>query len=173
LSHFNLDSNIAAVAQVFRPVRQDRLLGILPLFHSFGTLSLWFSLLRGVPLLCHPSPLDAEAIGQLALDRRATLLLATPTFLALYLRRCTPEQFGSLRVVLTGAEKLPARLADEFEATFGIRPLEGYGATECAPVIATSMPPFRAAGFYQAGSRRGSVGPPVPCMTARIIGTDT
>jgi acyl-[acyl-carrier-protein]-phospholipid O-acyltransferase/long-chain-fatty-acid--[acyl-carrier-protein] ligase len=173
LSHFNLDSNIQALAQVFRPDRRDRLLAILPLFHSFGTMSLWFGLLRGVPLVCHPSPLDAEAIGQLVLDHEVTMLLATPTFLSMYMRRCTPEQFGSLRIVMTGAEKLPQRLADEFEQSFGIRPLEGYGATECAPVIAASIPPFRAPGFFQAGSKRGSVGPLLPCMTARIVDPDT
>jgi acyl-[acyl-carrier-protein]-phospholipid O-acyltransferase/long-chain-fatty-acid--[acyl-carrier-protein] ligase len=173
LSHFNLDSNVQALAQVFRPDRRDRLLGILPLFHSFGTMSLWFGLLRGVPLVCHPSPLDAEPIGQLVLDHEVTMLLATPTFLSMYMRRCTPEQFGSLRIVMTGAEKLPQRIADEFEQSFGIRPLEGYGATECAPVIAASIPPFRAPGFFQAGSKRGSVGPLLPCMSGRIVDPQT
>jgi acyl-[acyl-carrier-protein]-phospholipid O-acyltransferase/long-chain-fatty-acid--[acyl-carrier-protein] ligase len=173
LTHFNLDTNITAVAQVFRPQADDRLLGVLPLFHSFGTMSLWFSLLRGIPLVLHPSPLDAEAVGELVLNERITLLLATPTFLQLYLRRCTPEQFGSLRIVMAGAEKLTDRLAEAFEENFGIRPLEGYGATECSPVIAASVPSFRAPGFFQAGSRRGFVGPPIPCMTAKVVDPDT
>ncbi len=172
LTHFNIDSDIEAVAQVFRPASEDRILGVLPLFHSFGTMVLWFSQLRGMPLVCHNSPLDAEAVGMLVLDYRVTLLLATPTFLSLYLRRCTPEQFGSLRIVMAGAEKLTDRIADAFAENFGIRPLEGYGATECAPVVAASVPPYRAAGFYQAGSRRGFVGPPIPCMTAKVIDPD-
>lgn len=169
LTHFNLDSDIEAVSQVFRPLPEDRILGVLPLFHSFGTMVLWFAQQRGMPLVCHPSPLDAEAIGQLVLEHRITLLLATPTFLQLYLRRCSPEQFGSLRIVMTGAEKLTDRIAEAFEENFGIRPLEGYGATECAPVVAASVPAFRAPGFFQAGSKRGFVGPPIPCMTARVV----
>jgi acyl-[acyl-carrier-protein]-phospholipid O-acyltransferase/long-chain-fatty-acid--[acyl-carrier-protein] ligase len=75
--------------------------------------------------------------------------------------------------VLAGAEKLSPRLADDFEERFGIRPLEGYGATECSPVIATSIPAFRAPGFFQPGSRRGSVGPPVPGMAVHIVDPDT
>lgn len=173
LTHFNLDTDIEAVSQIFRPLPEDRILGVLPLFHSFGTMTLWFAQLRGIPLICHPSPLDAEAVGSLVLDYRVSLLLATPTFLQLYLRRCSPEQFGSLRIVMTGAEKLPDRLAQAFEDEFGIRPLEGYGATECAPVVAASVPAFRAPGFFQAGSRRGFVGPPVPCMSAKIVDPDT
>lgn len=169
LSHFNLDTDIEAVSQVFRPLPDDRILGVLPLFHSFGTMVLWFAQQRGMPLVCHPSPLDAEAVGQLVLEHRITLLLATPTFLQLYLRRCSPEQFGSLRIVMTGAEKLTDRIAEAFEENFGIRPLEGYGATECSPVVAASVPAFRAPGFFQAGSKRGFVGPPIPCMTAKVV----
>jgi len=99
--------------------------------------------------------------------------VATPTFLQLYLRRCTPAQFGSLRLVLAGAEKLSERLAQAFEDHFGIRPLEGYGATECAPAIALSTLDYRAPGFYQPGSRRGFVGQPLPGVSLRIVDPDT
>ncbi|MBI2194297.1 MAG: MFS transporter [Planctomycetes bacterium] len=169
LTHFNIDSNLDALAQVVRVDSDDRLLGILPLFHSFGYMSLWFALNNGMGIVFHPNPLDAASIGALVERYRVTLLLATPTFLQIYLRRCTPAQFGSLRLVLAGAEKLPERLAQRFEDTFGIRPLEGYGATECAPVIAASTLDFRAPGFYQPGSRRGSVGHPVPGVSVRIV----
>jgi acyl-[acyl-carrier-protein]-phospholipid O-acyltransferase/long-chain-fatty-acid--[acyl-carrier-protein] ligase len=104
---------------------------------------------------------------------RLTFLLATPTFLQLYLRRCTPAQFGSLRIVLTGAEKLSDRLAEAFEEQFGIRPLEGYGTTECAPAVAVSVPDYRAPGFYQPGSRRGCVGQPLPGVAVRVVDPDT
>ena len=129
LSHFNIDSNIEAVAQVFRLQSGDRMLGILPLFHSFGFMTCWFALDHGLPILFHPSPIDAPSIGRLVKQRRITVMLATPTFLQLYLRRCTPEQFSTLRVVLVGAEKLPEALAAAFEEVMGLRPLEGYGAT--------------------------------------------
>ena len=86
----------------------------------------------------------------------------TPTFLQMYLRRCTPGQFGSLRLVVAGAEKLNPSLAEAFEDHFGIRPLEGYGTTECSPVVAVSVPDFRSPGFFQPGARRGFVGQPLP-----------
>jgi acyl-[acyl-carrier-protein]-phospholipid O-acyltransferase/long-chain-fatty-acid--[acyl-carrier-protein] ligase len=173
LTHFNVDSNVDAVSQVFRLGHEDCLLGILPLFHSFGFMALWFSVDNGVPMVFHPNPLDAAAVGMLVARDRVTLLLATPTFLQLYARRCAPHDFGSLRIVLAGAEKLSDKLANDFEERFGIRPLEGYGATECSPVIATSIPAFRAPGFFQPGSRRGAVGPPVPGMAVHIVDPDT
>ncbi len=169
LSHFNVDSNVQGVAQIYGITSEDRLMGILPLFHSFGYMTLWFAGNTGMGNVFHPNPLEPAAIGFLVERYRATVLLATTTFLQVYLRRCTPAQFGSLRVVLAGAEKLPERVAQAFEDHFGIRPLEGYGATECAPVIAASTLDFRAAGFYQPGSRRGCVGQPLPGIALRVI----
>ncbi|MCH8241887.1 MAG: MFS transporter [Planctomycetes bacterium] len=173
LTHFNVDANVEAVAQVFQVDSRDRLLGILPFFHSFGYLSLWFATTQGVSLVCHANPVDAGTIGELMQRYRITMLLATPTFLQVYLRRCAPAQFGSLRLVLAGAEKLSERLSQAFEDHFGIRPLEGYGTTECAPVIAVSTHDFRAAGIFQAGSRRGFVGHPLPGVAVRIVDPDT
>ncbi len=173
LSHFSVDSNIEGVTQVFHVGAQDRALGILPFFHSFGYLIFWFATRGGVGIVFHPSPLDVGAIGDLISRYRITLLVSTPTFLQLYLRRCTPDQFSSLRVVLTGAEKLSLRLSQAFEDRFGIRPVEGYGVTECAPVISVNCPDFRAAGFFQSASRRGTVGQPLPGVCVRIVDPDT
>lgn len=174
LSHFNIHSNVEAVSQVFPAYSKDRLLGILPFFHSFGyTATLWLAAIRGIGVVFHPTPLDAKAIGALVERYRITMLIATPTFLQLYLKRCSPEQFGSLRVVLTGAEKLSERLAQAFEDNFGIRPMEGYGATECSPVIAVSNIGFRAPGQFQKGARRGHVGQPVPGMSVRVVDPET
>jgi acyl-[acyl-carrier-protein]-phospholipid O-acyltransferase/long-chain-fatty-acid--[acyl-carrier-protein] ligase len=174
LSHFSLDSNVEGIAQILHIDQYDRLLGILPFFHSFGYLAtLWFPIIHGAGVIYHPSPLDAGPIGELIHQHRVTILVTTPTFLQLYLRRCTPEQFGSLRIVLTGGEKLPDRLLMAFEERFGIRPIEGYGVTECAPVIAVNCPDFRAAGFFQPASRRGTVGQPLPGVSVRIVDPDT
>ncbi|MBM4061886.1 MAG: MFS transporter [Planctomycetes bacterium] len=169
LSHRNVQSNCEAIAQVIPLDHHDRMLAVLPLFHSFGNLALWYGAQQGARLVFHPSPLDAAVVGELAALHKATMLLATPTFLQLYLRRCEPGQFGSLRIALTGAEKLTETLAEAFADKFGIRPIQGYGCTECAPVVATSTPGFRAPGFYQAGSRRGSVGRPLPGVAVRIV----
>ena len=173
LSHFSIDANAQGAAQVLQLSRQDRALGALPLFHSFGYLVFWLCLFNEVGIVFHPSPLDVAAIGELVSRHRITFLVATPTFLQLYQRRCTPEQFSSLRVVICGAEKLSARLADAFADRFGIKPTEGYGVTECAPVIAVNCPDYRAAGFFQQASRRGTVGQPLPGVSARIVDQDT
>ena len=173
LSQFNIDSNAHGSGQMLHLDKHDRILGILPLFHSFGYLVFWFVMFSGGALVFHPTPLDAAAIGELCARYRLTFLVTTPTFLQLYLRRCTPEQFSTLRVVLTGAEKLPLRLYQSFEDRFGIKPIEGYGVTECAPVIAVNAPDFRAAGFFQPASRRGTVGQPLPGVSVRTVDPDT
>jgi acyl-[acyl-carrier-protein]-phospholipid O-acyltransferase/long-chain-fatty-acid--[acyl-carrier-protein] ligase len=121
----------------------------------------------------HPTPLDAAAVGRLVREYSLTFLLTTPTFLQLYLRGCAAEDFGSLRVVMAGAEKLPERLATAFEDKFGIRPLEGYGCTECAPVVAVNAPDFRAPGFRQVGAKRGTIGHPLPGVCVRIVNPTT
>ena len=174
LSHFNLDSNVEGVAQLLHIDKHDRVLGILPFFHSFGYLAtLWFPTIHGAGVIFHPNPLDAGGIGDLIHRHKISVLLATPTFLQLYVRRCSPEQFGSLRIVLTGAEKLSDRLLRAFEERFGIRPIEGYGVTECAPVISVNCPDFRAAGFFQPASRQGTVGKPLPGISLRVVDPDT
>ena len=173
LSHFSVDANAQGATQVLHLYQEERVLGTLPFFHSFGYLMFWFVLFNNAALVFHPSPLDVGAIGELVRRYRITFLVTTPTFLQLYQRRCTPEQFSSLRAVLTGAEKLPSRLAQSFKDRFGIDPVEGYGVTECAPVIAVNCPDFRAAGYYQPASRRGTVGQPLPGVAVQIVDPET
>lgn len=173
VTHAMLDANVSGVAQVIHLEPKDRLFSILPLFHSFGTMATWFAISHGLGTVQHANPLDAAAVGDLVEKQRCTLLIATPTFLSIYLRRCTPAQFGSLRLVLAGAEKLSVELATAFEERFGIRPIEGYGTTECSPVIAVSTPSVRERGVHQSGSRRGTVGQPLPGIALRIVDPDT
>ncbi len=174
LSHYNIASNIDQVGQTFMLDKHDCLLGVLPFFHSFGfTVTLWLPAVLGVSVVYHPSPLDLAAVGELVRDYLVTFLMATPTFLQAYLRRCSPEDFGSLRFVIAGAEKLPERLAIAFEDRFGIRPLEGYGATECSPVVSVNTHDFRAPGFRQVGAKRGRIGHPLPGVTVRIVDPDS
>ncbi|MBK9948081.1 MAG: MFS transporter [Nitrospira sp.] len=173
LSHFSVDSNCQGATQMLHLYQDERVLGILPFFHSFGYMVFWFVMSNNAPMIFHPSPLDVTAIGELIRKYGITFLVTTPTFLQLYSRRCTPEQFSSVRVILTGAEKLHARLAQAVEDTFGIGPIEGYGVTECAPVIAVNCPDFRAAGYYQPASRRGTVGQPLPGVSVQIVDPDT
>ncbi len=174
LTHFNIASNIQQVSQVFMLGGRDKILGILPFFHSFGFMAaLWLPAMNGVGVVYHPNPLDAKVIGELVETYQVTFLIATPTFLQAYMRRCSPESFGSLQYVLVGAEKLPERVALAFEDTFGIRPLEGYGCTECSPVVTVNGRDFRAPGFRQVGGRRGKIGHPLPGVSVKVVDLDT
>lgn len=174
LTHFNIMSNISQVSQVFILGGRDRVLGILPFFHSFGfTAGLWLPAVQGLGVVFHPNPLDAQVIGGLVEKYKVTLLVATPTFLQAYMRRCTPESFGSLQYVLVGAEKLPERLAMAFEDQFGIRPLEGYGCTECSPVVTVNGKDFRAPGFRQVAAKRGKIGHPLPGVSVKVVDIET
>jgi acyl-[acyl-carrier-protein]-phospholipid O-acyltransferase / long-chain-fatty-acid--[acyl-carrier-protein] ligase len=174
LSHYNIAANVAQLMQVFMLHKEDRILGILPFFHSFGfTGTLCLPAASGIGAVFHPSPLDSRAIGALVSQHSVTMLLATPTFLSTYTRRCTPEDFGSLRIVMAGAEKLPERISVAFEDQFGIRPLEGYGCTECSPVVAVNTNDFRAAQFRQVGAKRGTIGHPLPGIAIRIVDPET
>jgi acyl-[acyl-carrier-protein]-phospholipid O-acyltransferase/long-chain-fatty-acid--[acyl-carrier-protein] ligase len=174
LTHYNIASNVEQLGQVFALGRKDRILGVLPFFHSFGftgTLALPLSLGSGV--VYHTSPLDAVAIGALVRTYAVTFLLSTPTFLLGYIRRCEPEDFGSLDYALVGAEKLHERVAQAFEDQFGIRPLEAYGCTECAPAVAVNARDYRAPGFRQVGAKRGRIGHPLPGVSVRIVDPET
>ncbi len=174
LTHYNVASNVDQLNQVLLLNKDDRIMGILPFFHSFGfTATLALPAAVGVGVVFHPNPLDSRVIGALVCQHSVTMLLATPTFLNAYTRRCTPEDFGSLRFVLAGAEKLPDRIAQAFEDQFGIRPFEGYGCTECSPAVAINTFDFRAASFRQVGAKRGSIGHPLPGMSVRIVDPDT
>jgi acyl-[acyl-carrier-protein]-phospholipid O-acyltransferase/long-chain-fatty-acid--[acyl-carrier-protein] ligase len=174
LTQYNVASNVEQLDQVFFLRPDDRIMGVLPFFHSFGfTATLCLPTAVGAGVVFHPNPLDSRVIGALINKYAVTMLLATPTFLNAYLRRCTPEEFGSLRFVMAGAEKLPERVAVAFEDHFGIRPLEGYGCTECSPVVTVNTIDFRAASFRQVGAKRGSIGHPLPGITVKIIDPET
>ena len=171
LSLMNVASNVQGFDQVIRVLDSDNFLGVLPFFHSFGfTVCLWGAMSLPSSASYHFNPLDARQIGKLVQANKSTVVLATPTFLRNYLRRVEPEQFKSVEIVVVGAEKMPMALSDEFEKKFGVRPIEGYGTTELSPVAAVNLPPSRAvtADKY-AGSRDGSVGKPLPGVSARVV----
>lgn len=169
LTYRNVASNVDAVDQVIQLRSGDTMLGILPFFHSFGyTITMWGGLSLDIHATYHFSPLDAKVIGNLCEKYKATILLATPTFLRSYIKRCTPEQFATLDVVVVGAEKLPASLSDSFEQRFGVRPVEGYGATELSPLVSVNVPPSRSH-HEEVDSKEGTVGRPVPGVAAKVV----
>jgi acyl-[acyl-carrier-protein]-phospholipid O-acyltransferase / long-chain-fatty-acid--[acyl-carrier-protein] ligase len=174
LSYKNVGTNVAAIEDILQLGGHDTLCGILPLFHSMGfTVGLWAVLGSDVKGAYHFSPLDAKIIGKLCQDHKITIIVSTPTFLRSYLRRCTPEEFSCLTLVVTGAEKLPGDLLKAFEDKFGIRPMEGYGTTELSPIVSLNIPPNRAIDGDTTLERIGTVGKPIPGVSARIVNHET
>ena len=174
LSHRNLAANVESMVQAIDLGPKDRLLGILPFFHSFGySVTIWVPLLVGASIVYHPDPRQAVEIGQLCRTYRCTLFLATATFLRFYLKRCEPGDFATLRMLICGAEKLPQSLAQEFFQKFGVMPLEGYGCTELSPVAATNVLDWSGAGARQLGNKPATIGRPVPGVAARIVDPET
>ena len=173
LTHHNIATNVEAIDQVVHPRPTDLILGIVPFFHSLGfTVTLWGPLLLDIRAAYHFTPLDARIVGKLARLRNATILLATPTFLRTYLRRCESDDLKSLEIVVAGAEKLPSTLCEAFEKKFAVRPVEGYGTTELSPLVSVNVPQSRSQS-RDVDCKEGSVGRPVPGVSARVVDPET
>src|SRR5688572_2567282 len=174
LSHHNIMSNLEAIAQILWIQPDDRMMGVLPFFHSFGfTGTLCLPLLCGIGAIYHPNPLDAKTIGKLAREQGATILISTPTFCQAYYRTCGPEDFKTLRHVVVGAERLRPDFAAQFKEKFGLEMLEGYGATEMGPVVSVNVPNVVHAGEQQVGHKPGTVGHPLPGVAAKVVDPET
>src|SRR5213596_1273575 len=141
VSHRNVVGNVSQFRQLLDAKKNDAILASLPFFHTFGsTVTLWYPLIEGVRIVTYPNPLEAARCAALIERYKLTFLLATPTFLRVYLRKAQPHQLRSLRLTIAGAEKLPLDLARHFEERFGKRVFEGYGLTETAPVVSVNLP---------------------------------
>ena len=170
LSHHNVFSNIEALRAVFHLKADDNLCGVLPFFHSFGfTCSLWLPLVSGISVVYIANPLDARTVGKFARENRSSILFAAPTFLLNYIRRLRREDFATMRAVVAGAEKLKKTVVDSFEEKFGIRPLEGYGASELSPVVSLNLPDSERGGVLCIGSKEGTVGRVIPGVSVKVV----
>ncbi len=173
VSHFNMLSNIEGAEAAIHLGAHDRILHMLPFFHTFGNLLLWLGVHVQAALVFLPNPLDAEAVGDMTEGYGATIVVATPTFMQMYMKRLAPGKFGSVRLVVAGAEKLNVHFAEAFKAHFGVCIHEGYGCTECSPVVSCNAPDIRAPGVQQAGLKPGTVGRPLPGVLTRIVDPET
>jgi acyl-[acyl-carrier-protein]-phospholipid O-acyltransferase/long-chain-fatty-acid--[acyl-carrier-protein] ligase len=170
----SIEANTGMVDALLQLRSNDVMLGVLPFFHTFGyTITLWTMLAMGVGAVYHTNPLEARVISRLIRDRCVTIVLGTPTLLRAYMRRLSAEDFASVEIVATGSERLPQVVADEFERKFGIRPFQGYGATELGPIVSANVPAARALGEPSAVLREETVGRPAQGVRVEVRDPDT
>jgi acyl-[acyl-carrier-protein]-phospholipid O-acyltransferase/long-chain-fatty-acid--[acyl-carrier-protein] ligase len=156
LTHGNILANIRQMLAVTDLTDRDRLFNCLPLFHSFGlTTGAFLPLVRGIYVFLYPSPLHYRMVPSVLYDRDCTVFISTNTFLSGYARKAHPYDFRSIRVLFAAAEKLQEATALAWSQKYGVRILEGYGATECAPCLSVNTP---------LEPRYGSVGRLLPGM---------
>ncbi len=165
LTHKNILSNVNSVSPIFNFTNDDVFLCTLPFFHVFGlTVDLWVPISLGITMLTYANPLDYKKVCAIAREHKVTCLVGTPSFFWGYLRKSEKGDFDTLRIALTGADKCPDALREGFKSKHDITILEGYGATECSPVISTNTP---------SSNRPGSVGKPIPGIQVRIENYET
>lgn len=160
LTHQNILANIRQMLAVCDLQDWDRFFTALPLFHSFGlTVGALLPLVRGCSTFLYPSPLHYRVVPTMFYHGDCTILFATNTFLNGYARKAHVQDFRSLRYLFAGAEKLQEATATVWAQRYGVRVLEGYGATECSPCISVNTP---------LAPRHGSAGRLMPTMEYRL-----
>ncbi len=160
LTHRNLLANIRQMLAVVDLGEKDSFFNPLPLFHSFGLgVGLLLPLVQGVYIFLYPSPLHFRVVPSAFYNLDCTVFFATNTFLTGYARKANPYDFCSLRYVFAGAEKLQEATSVLWMKKFGVRVLEGYGATECSPVVSVNVP---------TNPRQGTVGQLLPGVECRL-----
>ncbi len=160
LSHANILANLKQLEASISFNAQDVVLNFLPMFHSFGfTVGTMLPVLHGIKAFFYPTPLHYAIIPEMAYELHATIMFGTNTFLAAYAKKAHSYDFFNMRYVVAGAEKLQETTRQLWADKFGIRVLEGYGATETTPITSVNTPMY-----YKAGT----VGRFMPAMEHKL-----
>ena len=174
LSHKNLYTNESSFIEFNQLAQDNILLGILPSFHSMGySYNMWTIFITHFRCVYHYTPLETREISRLCKKYQCTLLAGAPTFLRTYVRKCSAEDFASLKVVLVGAERMPVELMDAYEKKFGVRPMEAFGCTECAPVVTSNRLPNVSAQEGSILCKEGTIGQELPGVKVEIRDLET
>ncbi|MBQ4328384.1 MAG: AMP-binding protein [Lentisphaeria bacterium] len=173
LTQRNINCDIQSFIRVVDWSTNDRVAGNLPIFHSFGfTVCFALPATTGTPVAYVANPLDSAVIVRSVRDFKITILCATPTFLQKYLMKAKPEDFKTLRLCITGAEKLRTELAERYRNMTGRDIVEGFGCTELSPIVTINLNNS----IYTMGTKSdhpGSIGCPLPGIHARIVDINT
>jgi acyl-[acyl-carrier-protein]-phospholipid O-acyltransferase/long-chain-fatty-acid--[acyl-carrier-protein] ligase len=178
LSHRNIMVNCKQISDVLNTRVNDVIMSSLPPSNPFGfTVTTIMPLVEGIPMACHADPTDTLGIAKGMARARATILFATPTVLAMYSDNDAVQalMLDSLRVVVSGGEKLSDQVRHDFELKFGKRIYEGYGTTESSPVATVNIPDAMDTTDWkvQEGNVPGSVGMPLPGTSIKIVDPQT
>lgn len=165
LTHKNIYSNIRNFGAYVNINENDVLLANLVFFHVFGlTVNLWVSFTYGMTMVSYANPLDFQTICNIARDEKPTIMVGTPSFFWGYLHKSEPGDFKTLRIMVSGADKCPDALREGYMKKHGVTLLEGYGATETAPVISVNS--FE-------NNRPGSTGKVIPGVEVKVENFET
>jgi len=165
LTHRNIASNIKNFGDYINISESDIILANLVFFHVFGlTVNLWVAFYHGMTMVSYANPLDFQTISNIAREEKPTIMVGTPSFFWGYLQKSEPGDFKTLRIMVAGADKCPDALREGYRRKHGVTLLEGYGATETAPVISVNSHEY---------NRPGSTGRVIPNLMVRIENLET
>jgi acyl-[acyl-carrier-protein]-phospholipid O-acyltransferase/long-chain-fatty-acid--[acyl-carrier-protein] ligase len=161
LCHRNIMHNVKGFTTVVKDIKNEIFLANLPLFYVFGiTVTFWTPLLYGGKTVTIANPLDYKLVCRSIKKHQVTLMVGTPTFYHGYLHKSEAGDFASVNIAISGADKLPKQIRDEYLQKHNLELFEGYGATETSPVISTN---------YQGNNKVGTVGKPLPGTQVKIV----
>ena len=165
LTHTNIGANIVGVLDILRIDETDVFVTNLPYFHVFGLMvNLWVPLFVGGKIITSPNPLDYKTIVEAVRTHKVTLFVATPTFHYGYLLKAKPGDFNSLRICISGADKMPTHIRDAYLRDHGVEVHEGYGTTETSPIISVNVP---------GRAKQDSIGKVLPGTKVKITHLET